>query len=138
MHVALQPFPLTNFSHFMNMEFISAFTLGYGRIARSTWLFRLAIVAIICTAFGMLAQAVAGDIGSALLALLFIWCACAVSVKRLHDAGRSAWSLLAVLVPVVGPIWLIMQLFRRGAEGRNRYGRDPLARLDYLRVDITK
>jgi hypothetical protein len=31
---------------------------------------------------------------------------------------------------------LLLALLRPGVEGRNRYGGDPFARLDYLRVDI--
>lgn len=31
-----------------------------------------------------------------------------VFVRRMHDAGHSAWNLLWVLVPIVGPIILII------------------------------
>lgn len=86
----------------------------------------------------MLAQAVAGETGAALFAALFIWCAAAVSVKRLHDIGRSGWFLLVLAIPVLGPLWLALQLCKRGVDGRNRYGSDPMARMDYLKVDISK
>jgi uncharacterized membrane protein YhaH (DUF805 family) len=59
-------------------------------------------------------------------------------VRRLHDTSRSGYALLAVLVPGIGALWLLLALLRAGAEGRNRYGDDPLSRLDYLRVDIAK
>lgn len=122
----------------MTMTFISAFVTGYGRIARSTWLFRIVALGMACTAFGMLAQSLAGSDGAGLLALLFLWCAGAVSVQRLHDTGRSGWALLVLLLPVVGPVWVLLQLFKRSIEGRNRYGSDPTARMDYLTVNITK
>jgi uncharacterized membrane protein YhaH (DUF805 family) len=120
----------------MTMHFISVFATGYGRIARGTWLFRLAVLGIVCAAFGVLVRSFAGNNGAALFALLFLWCATAVSIQRLHDGGRSGWTLFALLLPVAGPVWVFLQLFKRGIEGRNRYGNDPAARMDYLKVDI--
>jgi len=50
-----------------------------------------------------------------------------VSGKRCHDRGRSAWFLLVFLVPVVGSLWLLVELgFLRGTVGPNRFGPDPL------------
>ena len=122
----------------MSTAFIRAFVVGHGRITRGTWLFRIAVLALACTAFGMLAQSFAGSQGASLFALLFLWSAGALSVKRLHDTGRSGWALLALSVPVLGPLWLLLQLSRRSVEGSNRYGSDPVARMDYLKVDIAK
>ena len=51
--------------------------------------------------------------------------ALAVSVRRLHDTGRSGWWLLVVFVPLVG--WLIALYFlvQAGETAENRYGSDP-------------
>ena len=56
--------------------------------------------------------------------------------KRLHDRGRSAWWLIVLLIPVLGPLWLAIELaLRRGTPGENQYGADPLERhYDYLTV----
>lgn len=110
----------------------------HGRVGRTTWSARMFALALVAIAFGLFAQALLGDSGAALVTALFAWCAGALSTRRLHDIGRSAWSLLVVLVPVVGPLWLFFQLTRRGVEGRNRYGGDPLSRFDYLQVDIDR
>lgn len=110
----------------------------HGRVGRATWLSRIVVLALVAIAFGLLAGASIGDAGSAVVAALFAWCAGALSTRRLHDIGKSAWSLLVVLVPVVGPLWLLFQLTRPGVEGRNRYGSDPASRFDYLRVDIER
>ena len=57
--------------------------------------------------------------------LLLTWPLVAVSAKRWHDRGRSAWWVLVLLLPVVGVIWLLADNgFVRGDEGPNRYG-DP-------------
>ena len=49
----------------------------------------------------------------------------AVTVRRLHDTGRSGWWILIGLVPFVG--WLVMLAFMIfGSEsGSNKYGTQP-------------
>ena len=117
---------------------VASYFAWYGRIGRATWFGRLVIVALLSIAFGLFAQALAGEPGAALVATLFVWCTAALASRRLHDTGRSAWAMLAAVVPVAGPLWVLFQLTRPGVEGRNRYGGDPDARFDYLRVDITR
>ena len=47
-------------------------------------------------------------------------------VTRLHDRGHSAWWLLFGLIPLVGPIMLIVQTgFLAGQPHANRYGPPP-------------
>ncbi len=46
----------------------------------------------------------------------------AVSVRRMHDIGKSGWMLLVVLIPLVGWIWLIVLYARKGDVGDNKYG----------------
>jgi uncharacterized membrane protein YhaH (DUF805 family) len=48
----------------------------------------------------------------------------AVSVRRLHDTGRSGWWLLIALVPFVG--WLVLlYFFVLDSENDNQYGPYP-------------
>ncbi len=121
----------------MNHELIASFLLGDGRIARGTMFYRLFTLAALCTAFGMLGGELAGSYGSAIFAAVFLWCTCALFLQRLHDIGRSGWTLFVLLIPILGPIWLLTQLLKRGVEGHNRYGNDPMARSGYLAVDIS-
>lgn len=67
----------------------------------------------------------------------FFWILAALMVKRLHDCGHRAVSLLWVVVPVLGPLWLFLVLgFRKGIDGDNQFGPDPLlVNVDYLRVN---
>ena len=51
----------------------------------------------------------------------------AAGVRRLHDTDRSGWMLLIMLIPLVGPILLIVFLCQRGTEGANRFGSDEMA-----------
>lgn len=48
----------------------------------------------------------------------------AVTVRRLHDRGRSGWYILVSLIPVAG-IWLIIIMAKEGDIGENKYGPDP-------------
>lgn len=122
----------------MLTQLLIALASPHGRLPRASWMLRLAALSLCALAFGMLALAAAGNDGAALVALLYLWCAGTLAARRLHDTSRSGYALLAILIPVIGALWLLLALLRAGAEGRNRYGEDPLARLDYLRVDIAK
>jgi uncharacterized membrane protein YhaH (DUF805 family) len=51
--------------------------------------------------------------------------ALAVSVRRLHDTGRSGWWVLIGLIPIVGTIILIVFLAIEGEQGDNQYGPNP-------------
>ena len=48
----------------------------------------------------------------------------AVTVRRLHDIGRSGKWILVWLVPVIGFYWLIFLLAIEGTDD-NRYGANP-------------
>ena len=48
--------------------------------------------------------------------------ALAVSARRLHDSDRTAWWLLAFLIPVVGWILLIVFFCMGSTPGANRWG----------------
>jgi len=48
-----------------------------------------------------------------------------VSVRRLHDMGRSGWWLLIGLVPLIGIVVLLIWYVSRGQDGMNRFGSDP-------------
>jgi uncharacterized membrane protein YhaH (DUF805 family) len=54
----------------------------------------------------------------ALLALLLV----PVSVRRLHDVNRSAWSMFVGFIPILGGIFMLVWLVSNGTPGLNRYG----------------
>ncbi|MDI6025517.1 DUF805 domain-containing protein [Corticibacterium sp. UT-5YL-CI-8] len=58
----------------------------------------------------------------------YIYLALAVYTKRWHDRDKSGWWSLIGLVPVIGGVWLIVELgILEGTRGANRFGPDPLA-----------
>jgi uncharacterized membrane protein YhaH (DUF805 family) len=48
----------------------------------------------------------------------------AVSVRRLHDVGKSGWMLLIALIPF-GAIWLLVLMVTDSTLGENKYGPNP-------------
>jgi len=62
-----------------------------------------------------------------ILVAVMLYPSLAVHTKRWHDRNKSGWWSLIVLIPMVGAIWLIVELgVLRGTDGENRYGPDPL------------
>ena len=48
-----------------------------------------------------------------------------VTVRRLHDGGRSGWWYWIQLIPIVGAIWLLVLMFLGPNDNAHRYGEDP-------------
>lgn len=61
--------------------------------------------------------------GLAILALVIP--TLAVAVRRLHDINKSGWSYFIRLVPLVGPIILLVWYCTEGDKFTNNYGADP-------------
>ena len=95
-----------------------------GRVGRrSYWLTMLGTAAVLLAARVVDSVTGAGALAEGVAALAVAWPVLAVSAKRLHDRGRSAWWLLAALAPVVGWIFLVAQLgMLPGTFGDNRFG----------------
>jgi uncharacterized membrane protein YhaH (DUF805 family) len=48
-----------------------------------------------------------------------------VTVRRLHDTGRSGWSMLIGLIPIIGGIVLLIFMVQDSQPGANQYGPNP-------------
>ena len=64
---------------------------------------------------------------SGLFGLALLLPTLAVQVRRLHDIGKSGGWWFFVLIPVVGPIMMIVWYATAGTVGPNRFGEDPKA-----------
>jgi uncharacterized membrane protein YhaH (DUF805 family) len=62
---------------------------------------------------------------SGLYSLAVLIPALAVAVRRLHDTGRSGWWLLIGLIPLVGPIVLLVFYLLDSDREPNAYGPSP-------------
>jgi uncharacterized membrane protein YhaH (DUF805 family) len=110
--------------------------LPWGRIRRLAWVVRLVLLGLVCIGLGLLLQQALGDRAQNAAAVVFVAGALCLTAKRLHDAGTSGWWLLLLLVPILGPLAILVLALRKGMRGRNAYGADPVDRRDYLTVDI--
>lgn len=83
--------------------------------------------------FNVLLSAVVSIIGAAahtsvlgyIVGLALLVPGLAVSVRRLHDTGRSGWWVLIDLVPFVGWIVLVVFCVQDSQPGANAYGPSP-------------
>lgn len=60
--------------------------------------------------------------GGVLVAIQTIYSQVAVAVERCHAVGRSGWWCLLLMVPLVGPLWLLLDLTFRPANRRTPAG----------------
>lgn len=70
--------------------------------------------------------AIVGLLGIVIYVAL-IWMGLAISIKRWHDRGKSGWWIFIGAIPLIGPIWAIVETgFLEGDPGDNEYGPNPL------------
>ena len=50
----------------------------------------------------------------------------AVTIRRLHDSGKSAWFILFNFIPFVGGIIMLVFMVLGSEAGENKYGAQPL------------
>ncbi|MEZ5924875.1 MAG: DUF805 domain-containing protein [Hyphomicrobiaceae bacterium] len=66
--------------------------------------------------------------------LLSLWWYFAISVKRMHDRGRSGWWVLLMFLlsfVLIGSIWWLVDLgILEGEEGPNKWGPNPVPQSD--------
>lgn len=62
---------------------------------------------------------------SGIFSLAILFPSVAVTVRRLHDTGRSGWWFLIAFVPIVGDIVLIVFMVLDSQPGANEYGASP-------------
>ena len=50
----------------------------------------------------------------------------AVTIRRLHDSGKSAWFILFTFIPLVGGIIMLVFMVLGSEAGENKYGPQPI------------
>lgn len=115
-------------------EFVDVFKKTFDFSGRSRrkefWLFVL-FTTLISIALSFV-DAIAGlelaeDFGvlGGLFSLIIIIPSISVTVRRLHDIGRSGWWLLLTFVPIIGWITLFIFNLLDSQSGTNAYGSNP-------------
>ena len=109
-----------------------------GRARRKEyWMFTLFFMLFLLASsfvFGALVGILGDNTGtilgvSLLIALYFghLVPALAVTVRRLHDTGKSGWMYLLVIIPYIGNLIIFIFTVIEGDKGDNKYGPDPKA-----------
>lgn len=100
-----------------------------GRASRSEyWFFCLFNCIISSILFGLAIAINQESISLIFLGLTFVYTlvvflpALAVTVRRLHDIGKSGWLYCIVFIPYVGAFILLYFLCKKGDSGENNYG----------------
>jgi uncharacterized membrane protein YhaH (DUF805 family) len=96
-----------------------------GRARRKEyWMFVL-VNLIISLVLGVIAGIIKMPILGTIYSLAVLIPGVAVSVRRMHDIGKSGWVLLLGLIPLIGAIVLLIWAASEGNSGSNPYGPDP-------------
>jgi uncharacterized membrane protein YhaH (DUF805 family) len=116
------------------VEVLKKYAVFKGRARRKEyWYFVLfnTLITIVLGTIDGVTELVSAEAGIGLLSGLYTLAvlvpSIAVSVRRLHDTNRSGWWLLISLVPLVGPIVLLVFLVLDSQPGENQYGSNPKA-----------
>ncbi|WP_084978375.1 DUF805 domain-containing protein [Plesiomonas shigelloides] len=110
------------------LSVLKKYAVFTGRAQRKEyWIFFL-INMIIALVAGIIDASIGGtdnNIISVIYSLAILLPSLAVSVRRLHDTDRSGWWMLLSLIPLIGPIILIIFFVQNGTADINRYGENP-------------
>ena len=108
----------------------------HGRARRKEYWFFFLFNMIVAIALAVIDVAMAGggtgpQAGIGILSVIYALAAfltgLAVSVRRLHDTNRSGVWILIGLVPLIGPIVLLVFFFMDSDPNENEYGLNPKA-----------
>lgn len=114
------------------MSFTEAVRSGFenyvtfeGRSRRSAFWFWVLFAILASIAANILDAAIGVALFSILVGLGLLLPGLAVSVRRLHDTGRTGWWILISLVPLIGFIVLLIFYAQDSDAGDNEYGPSP-------------
>ena len=115
------------------LEVLQKYAVFDGRARRKEcWMFILinVLVSLVLVAIDNLIGTFSPQMGSVgllqgLYSLAILIPSLAVTVRRLHDTGRTGWWVLISLVPVIGGLILLIFMVLDSEPGTNEYGPNP-------------
>jgi len=107
------------------LDVLKKYAVFSGRAQRKEfWMFSL-----ISTIVGFVLLVIDGALGMELLSgiylLAIILPMLGLSIRRLHDTGRSGWWLLISIIPLIGAITLLVFYCLDSTPEENKYGSNP-------------
>lgn len=113
------------------IDVLKKYAVFNGRARRKEFwmfvLFNLLVSIILTVVDGALGTMTSNGIGilGLIYALAVLLPGIGVSIRRLHDSGKSGWLLLLALIPIIGAIILIILYVLDSTPGENKYGPNP-------------
>ena len=107
------------------LDVLKKYAVFEGRAARKEyWMFALfnIIIGVILTLIGRL---IGFNFLMSIYTLAILLPGLAVTARRLHDTGRSAWWILIGLIPFIGAFVLLVFATLDSQPGQNQYGANP-------------
>ncbi|PIP87363.1 hypothetical protein COW81_00600 [Candidatus Campbellbacteria bacterium CG22_combo_CG10-13_8_21_14_all_36_13] len=96
-----------------------------GRARRSEYWYFVLFGVIFYVVIGVISSLIDTNILSLLFSIAIFIPSLAVSVRRLHDIGRSGWMILINFIPIAGFIWYTVLMCLDSNIGQNEYGPNP-------------
>ncbi|MCX6153699.1 MAG: DUF805 domain-containing protein [Candidatus Kapabacteria bacterium] len=98
-----------------------------GRARRKEyWMFTL-IWIIISVVLTIIDTIIGTMVLNLIVSLALVIPSLALSVRRLHDVGKSGFMIFIALIPIIGFLILLFFAVKEGDQGDNQYGPDPKA-----------
>lgn len=109
------------------IEAIKKYAVFTGRSRRSEYWYFVLFNFLAAIAIGIVSVIIndRDNTLSRLYTLAMFLPALGVTIRRLHDIGKSGWWIFMVLIPLVGAIILIVWEATDGQLGSNKYGPNP-------------
>ncbi len=112
------------------IDVLKKYAVFCGRASRKEyWMFTLFSV-VICLLLRLIELAIGGEVEEAeilvgIYSLGVVVPSIAVTVRRLHDTGRSGWWVPIGIVPIIGAIVLVVFTVQGSQQGDNQHGPNP-------------
>jgi uncharacterized membrane protein YhaH (DUF805 family) len=107
------------------IEALKKYAVFSGRARRSEYWYFFLFYTILYAVFLGVGIAIKVPALVAIVALGLLLPAWGVSVRRLHDTGKSGWMILLGIIPLVGAIILLVFYCSDSEQGENKYGPNP-------------
>lgn len=119
----------------MNIEKIKAYFNKYfldviknqyndykGRANRSQYWYFVLFCVLISIPLAIVDVVIGVRLFSTIFSIAVLCPSVCLGIRRLHDLGMSGWFYLLCLVPVVGPIALLVMFCLKGKNEKNKFG----------------
>ena len=114
------------------VEAVKKYAMFGGRSRRKEyWYFTLfyvlitLVLAVIDNVIGTWSSSSSVGLLSGIFILALLLPGIAVTVRRLHDIGRTGWWYLISFIPIIGTLVLLVFTVQDGTAGSNNYGSNP-------------